>query len=153
MSGMKVEPSVAKAKTLDELLGAYEEDLSIPNAEDLDAAVSAKMAQEINLLKQASSQQFDIALKSELSLQHGESIDQAMDTESCMSIMSQIKQQKEREIEAVKESDPRHDTKIKEIEKRARQTLYKAMKKMNAHNERIPAKSKAAIQRRQSQQK
>ena len=41
---MKVEPSVAKAKTLDELLGAYEEDLSIPNAEDLDAAVSAKMA-------------------------------------------------------------------------------------------------------------
>ena len=68
-----------------------------------------------------------------------------MDTEHCMSIMNQIKEQKDREVAAVKKHDPRQETKIKEITKRAQQTLYKAMKKINATNEKIPAQAKAAM--------
>ena len=62
-----------------------------------------------------------------------------------MSIMNQIKEQKDREVAAVKKHDPRRETKIKEIEKRAKQTLYKAMKKINARNEKIPTQAKAAM--------
>ena len=41
---------------MDELLGAYEDELDIDRPDDMDEDVGAKMAQEVNLLKQASEQ-------------------------------------------------------------------------------------------------
>ena len=143
MAGMTIQPAQKTFATMDELLSGYEKDMQVPTEED--AELSAKMAQEVNLLKQASSQQMDLAFKSELSLQHNGSIVEAMDRESCMRVIEQIKIQKEKEIAAIKESDPRHNTKVREIKKRAQYTLYKAMKKINARNEKIPAQSKIAI--------
>ena len=72
---------------MNDLLASYEEDLGI---EEDDAAMTdynndagATIAQEVNLLKQVSEQQLEVALKHEMSLQHGESIDQYMNTERC----------------------------------------------------------------------
>ena len=51
---------------MDELLGAYENELDIDT--DFDDMAASKMAQEVNLLKQASEQQMDVAMQREQSL-------------------------------------------------------------------------------------
>ena len=55
-----------------------------------------------------------------MALQLGESIDDAMPTDDCMRVMEAVKEQKDKEIAAIKKSDPRHDHKVKEITKRAK---------------------------------
>ena len=52
---------------MDELLGAYENELEI-DTDDFDDMAASKMAQEVNLLKQASEQQMDVAMQREQSL-------------------------------------------------------------------------------------
>ena len=54
-------------QTMDDLLGAYENELEI-DTEDFDGMAASKMAQEVNLLKQASEQQMDVAMQREQSL-------------------------------------------------------------------------------------
>ena len=49
---------------MDDLLGAYENELDIDTG-DLDEMAASKMAQEVNLLKQASEQQMDVAMQRE----------------------------------------------------------------------------------------
>lgn len=55
-----------ESQTMDELLGAYENELDIDT--DFDDMAASKMAQEVNLLKQASEQQMDVAMQREQSL-------------------------------------------------------------------------------------
>ena len=57
--------------------------------------------------------------------------------EKAISVIAEIKEQKEKELATVKKTDPRHDTKVKEIEKRAAQARFKAMKRLNAKSEKI----------------
>lgn len=52
---------------MDDLLGAYENELDIDTG-DFDDMAASKMAQEVNLLKQASEQQMDVAMQREQSL-------------------------------------------------------------------------------------
>jgi len=58
-------PSAGKtngeATTMDDLLGGFEDELDI-DREDFDDDEGARMAQEVNLLKQASEQQMDMAM-------------------------------------------------------------------------------------------
>ena len=63
--------------TMDELLAGFEDDLGIdaPANDDYDDDAAQKITAEINLLKQASESQMEVALQKEQSLQHGESID------------------------------------------------------------------------------
>ena len=71
---------------MNDLLASYEEDLGIEEdnvTDDYNNDAGATIAQEVNLLKQVSEQQLEVALKHEMSLQHGESIDQYMNTERC----------------------------------------------------------------------
>ena len=55
-----------QSTTMDELLGAYEDELEIDT--DFDDMAASKMAQEVNLLKQVSEQQMDVAMQREQSL-------------------------------------------------------------------------------------
>lgn len=64
--------------TMNDLLAGYEEDLGIEEANepsDFDTGAGANIAHEVNLLKQVSEQQMETALRHEMSLSHGESID------------------------------------------------------------------------------
>ena len=72
-----------------------------------------------------------MALKTEASLSHGESIDQYMDTQKCETLVAQIDKQKAKELAALNKSDPNYAKRAKEIESRAKQTKYKAMKSLN----------------------
>ena len=63
---------------MNDLLAGYEEDLGIAEAEepsDFNDPTGASIAHEVNLLKQVSEQQMETALRHEMSLSHGESID------------------------------------------------------------------------------
>ena len=63
---------------MNDLLAGYEEDLGIAEAEepsDFGESNGASVAREVNLLKQVSEQQMETALRHEMSLSHGESID------------------------------------------------------------------------------
>ena len=90
---------------MDDLLGAYEDELDI-DRDDFDDDEGAKMAQEVNLLKQASEQQMDMAMQREQSLSHGEAIDQYMPTGNVIATMNSIDEQKTREMAQVPKSDP-----------------------------------------------
>ena len=116
--------------TMDELLGAYEDELDIDTT-DLDGISGAKMAQEVNLLKQASEQQMDVAMQREQSLQHGEAIDNFMPTGNVIATIQSIDEQKQQEINSISKSDPDYAKKVKAVEQRAKQTKYKAMKNLN----------------------
>ena len=102
------------AQTMDELLGAYENELDIDT--DVDGVAGAKMAQEVNLLKQASEQQMDMALQREQSLQHGEAIDNFMPTGNVIATMNSIDEQKAREISSIAKSDPEYAKKVQAVE-------------------------------------
>ena len=79
---------------MDDLLAGFEGELGIDaetdGGDDFDATQGAAIAAEVNLLKRASESQMEVAMKSELSLQHGESIDQYMPTENVTQIMNNI---------------------------------------------------------------
>ena len=72
-----------------------------------------------------------VALKKEASLTHGESIDNFMDMEQCELAMKKIDRQKSREISKLDKNDPNYAEMIIEIEKRAKLTKYRMMKKLN----------------------
>ena len=55
-------------------------------------------------------------MRKEKSLQHGESIDQYMNTDHCVNTIETIEFQKEREIKLLKKNDPNYAKKVKEIE-------------------------------------
>ena len=136
MQNMTFSPATAKVATMDELLSGYEKSMHVKTEEEIDAELSAKMVQEVNLVKAASSMQMDLAFKSEKSLEHNGQIDATV-LEKAISVIAEIKEQKEKELATVKKTDPRHDTKVKEIEKRAAQTRFKAMKRVNARAEKV----------------
>ena len=65
---------------MNDLLAAYEDDLGITEENqqtqsDFNDQSGATIAHEVNLLKQVSEQQMEVALRQEMSLCHGESID------------------------------------------------------------------------------
>lgn len=64
------------------------------------------MAQDVNLLKQVSEQQMDLALKKEQSLTHGESIDNYMPTDQAIAAIQAIEDKKNSAIAAIPKSDP-----------------------------------------------
>ena len=70
MQNMTFSPATAKVATMDELLSGYEKSMHVKTEEEIDAALGAKMVQEVNLVKAASSMQMDLAFKSEKSLEH-----------------------------------------------------------------------------------
>ena len=138
---------------MDELLNAYEDDLGIDQTTaDIDDESLGRMAQDVNLLKQVSEQQMDLALKKEQSLTHGESIDNFMPTEQAINAMQSIEDQKNRAIAAIAKNDPQYAEKKKQIEAQAKQTKYKAMKNLNANNEKVSSDVKARMRRRSIQQ-
>lgn len=94
----------------------------------------------------------EVAIEREQSLSQGESIDRFMPTGNVMRTMQSIDDQKLREIESISKSDPQYAEKVKQIEQRAKQTKYKAMKNLNTANEKIPSKVKANMVRRSSLQ-
>ena len=87
--------------------------------EDMDSLVGSKIAQEVNLLKQQSSQQMEVAMKREQSLQLGESIDRHMSCEDSLMTMERIESERKAQINAIPRSDPDYDNKVKTINKRA----------------------------------
>ena len=94
----------------------------------------------------------EVAIEREQSLSQGESIDRFMPTGNVMRTMQSIDDQKAREIESISKSDPQYAEKVRQIEQRAKQTKYKAMKNLNTANEKIPSKVKANMVRRSSLQ-
>lgn len=90
----------------------------------------------------------ELAFNREKSLQHAESIDQYMDTSAVENAQKAINVQKEREIAALDKADPSYAKKVKEIEARAKQTLYKTMKSLNVNNEVVPRRVKEKMVRR-----
>ena len=94
----------------------------------------------------------DMAMQREKSLSQGEKIDQYMPTDSVLRTMQSIDDQKTREINSISSSDPDRSKKVKEIEARAKQTKYKAMKNLNTANEKVPQKVKERMVRRGSLQ-
>ena len=68
---------------MDDLLSGYEDQFDIKGVIDFDKTKGATIAAEVNMLKQASEQQLDIAMRKEQSLSHGESIDNFMDMDQC----------------------------------------------------------------------
>jgi len=52
----------------------------------------------------------------------------------------------------LQKTDPNYAKKVKEIDQRAKQTKYKAMKSLNTGNEKIPDKVKKRMARRGSLQ-
>ena len=138
---------------MDELLNAYEDDLGIDQTtNDIDDESLGRMAQDVNLLKQVSEQQMDLALKKEQSLTHGESIDNYMPTDQAIAAIQAIEDKKNSAIAAIPKSDPQYAEKKKQIEAQAKQTKYKAMKNLNANNEKVSADVKAKMRRRSSVQ-
>ena len=133
--------------SIDEMLQAYQGEFADGALDDFDS--HATIAQEVNLLKQQSSQQLDLALQSEQSLQHS-GIDNAMPTESCIAMIDRIIDKKNVEIATIQKSDPQYAKKVADIEKRAKQTKYKAMKNLNTQNEKVPRNVKANMVRRAS---
>ena len=134
---------VSSNMTMDELLSQYENDLGIDPVPDnsllsLNEERTASIAAEVNLLKQSSEQILEVALKKEQSLSQGDSIDKYMPLFNVIQAQSTIDDQRAREIDAIPKSDPDYEKKVKEIQMRAKQTLYKAMKTMNTHNEIVP---------------
>ena len=94
----------------------------------------------------------EIALQKEQSLQHGESIDQYMPTGNAIATMESIERQKLAEIAALNKNAADYNKKLKEIEQRAKQTKYKAMKNLNTSNEKVPRRVKEGMVRRASLQ-
>ena len=90
------------------------------------------------MIKQYSESQMDVALHKEQSLQHGEAIDQYMPTENVLRTMQSIDDTKSAEIARLNKSDPNYAEQVKQIEQRAKQTKYKAMKNLNTGNEKVP---------------
>lgn len=78
--------------TMDELLAQYEDDLGIDNSRYLnfEPESGAQIAAEVNLIKQASEQIMEVAMKREQSLAQGDAIDQFMDTDNCIHTMQAI---------------------------------------------------------------
>ena len=135
---------------MDQLLASYVEDFGLKDDDDIDGDSSAMIAQEVNILKQQSEQQMEEALHSEKSLQRDESIDNYMPNDNCVAIIDSIIEKKKLEIAAIPRSDPKYTQKVRDIEKRAKQTKYKAMKSLNTQNERVPHGVKANMVRRAS---
>lgn len=130
-------------------MAGYEDELGLGNdLEDFDIENGSAIAQEVNLLKQASESAMELAFNREKSLQHAESIDQYMDTSAVENAQKAINVQKEREIAALDKADPSYAKKVKEIEARAKQTLYKTMKSLNVNNEVVPRRVKEKMVRR-----
>ena len=102
---------------MNDLLAGYEEDLGIKDEDeeitDYNEESGATIAHEVNLLKQVSEQQMEFALRQEMSLSHGESIDQYMNTMQCEQKIQQIDAQKALEIAALNKNDPEYVAKIK----------------------------------------
>ena len=73
----------------------------------------------------------EVAIEREQSLQKGEAIDKFMPTSNVMRTMQSIDDQKLREIDSIPKTDPQYKKKVEEIELRAKQTKYKAMKNLN----------------------
>ena len=94
----------------------------------------------------------DLALKKEQSLTHGESIDNYMPTDQAIAAIQAIEDKKNSAIAAIPKSDPQYAEKKKQIEAQAKQTKYKAMKNLNASNEKVSADVKAKMRRRGSVQ-
>lgn len=69
--------------TMDALLASYEQDLDIEPQGSLEGDES-QIAAGVNLLKQVSEQQMDIAIKREQSLSQGEAIDRYMPTNNVL---------------------------------------------------------------------
>ena len=137
--------------TMDDLLSGFEDELGIENAgEDFGEDSAAAISQEVNLLKQASSVQLELAMKKEQSLSTGDAIDQYMPTENVLAAMQKIDDEKKREISLISKNDPQYKEKVKAIEQRAKQTKYKTMKNLNTANEKVPEKVKANMKRRGS---
>ena len=99
---------------MNELLASLEDEFGIEN--DIPTESAATIAQEVNLIKQASESAMELAMRKEKSLQHGESIDQYMNTDHCVNTIETIEFQKEREIKLLKKNDPNYAKKVKEIE-------------------------------------
>lgn len=137
---------------MDDLLAGYEDELGIDSAQadKMESETSATIAQEVNLLKQASESQMEVAMKKEQSLSHGDGIDQYMPTENVLATMQSIDDQRLLEIRQLQKNDPNYDKKVKEVTARAKHTKYKAMKNLNVENEKIPSKVKANMVRRGS---
>ena len=92
----------------------------------------------------------EVALRKEQSLTHGESIDNFMPTEQTITTMQSIEDEKARAIAAIPANDPEYAQKKKQIEARAKQTKYKAMKNLNKGNERVSTEVRDKMRRRQS---
>ena len=102
---------------MDELLGNYEQELDIDTDSDqLASRNGCVIAQEVNLLKQASEQNMEVAMKKEQSLSHGEAIDQYMPTDSCIATMERIDEERLREINSIPAGDPERAQKIAQID-------------------------------------
>ena len=105
---------------------------------------------EVNLLKQSSVVQMDIAFKREASLSRAEAIDEYMDLSQCERADGKLDKHLKRELAALNKSDPDYKKKVAEIEQRIKQTKFKAMKKLNLDNEKVPAKVKANMLQRKT---
>ena len=70
----------------------------------------------------------ELALKSELSLQRGDSIDAFMPTETVLNTNKKIDRQIKKEIELVDKADADYAKKVLEIEARGKHTKFKIMK-------------------------
>lgn len=81
--------------SMDELLSSYEADLGIDNTTssqflNFNDESSTAIAYEVNLFKQASEQNLEVALKKEQSLAQGEAIDMFMPTDNVLRAQSAI---------------------------------------------------------------
>ena len=65
-------------------------------------------------------------------------------------MIDRIIDKKNVEIATIQKSDPQYAKKVADIEKRAKQTKYKAMKNLNTQNEKVPRNVKANMVRRAS---
>ena len=77
-------------------------------------------------------------MKREQSLQHGESVDRYMPTEESVRNLNGIEMERKSQINALSRNDPDYAKKVEMINKRAKQTRYRAMKALNTTNEKIP---------------
>lgn len=83
--------------SMDELLNFYEQKQGVKAADaekDFANAAGANIASEVNLLKQASQANMEVALKREASLAHGTKIDQYMDVDACEVLERRVEKSK-----------------------------------------------------------
>ena len=80
---------------MDELLAGYEQEYRLSNLEeDFNNTLGASIAAEVNMVKEASKMQMEMAMRKEASLTHGDSIDNYMDVGQCERAMLKIDKSK-----------------------------------------------------------